>query len=173
MGKALANTNVDPVKRAVIQIAILTGLRINEAISLRWDCVDFEFRSVLLPTTKTGRRNHPLSTAAIDILSGLGKRGEYVFCTAAAKPLTYSMVRLAFLKAAKAAGLRDVRLHDLRRTFMTRAAESGISSHTLRDLLGHKTALMADRYVRRTNVPVANATEQVSGALAKILDASL
>ncbi|MDE0003902.1 MAG: tyrosine-type recombinase/integrase [Rhodospirillaceae bacterium] len=173
LGKALANTNVDPVKRAVIQIAILTGLRINEVISLRWDCVDFEFRSVLLPTTKTGRRNHPLSTAAIDILSGLGKRGEYVFCTAAAKPLTYSMVRLAFLKAAKAAGLRDVRLHDLRRTFMTRAAESGISSHTLRDLLGHKTALMADRYVRRTNVPVANATEQVSGALAKILDASL
>ena len=53
---------------------------------------------------------------------------------------------------------------------MTRAAESGISAHTLRDLLGHKTAMMADRYVRRANIPVVNATELVSGELAKILD---
>ncbi|MDE0003903.1 MAG: tyrosine-type recombinase/integrase [Rhodospirillaceae bacterium] len=172
LGKALAKANVDPIKRAVIQVAMLTGLRISEVISLRWDCVNFESRTVLLPTTKTGRRIHPLSTAALDILRELTNRGEHVFCIAPAQPVTYTTVRLAFLKAAKAAGLRDVRLHDLRRTFMTRAAESGVSAYTLRDLLGHKTALMADRYVRRTNLPVAQATEQVSGALAKALDAS-
>ena len=121
---------------------------------------------------QSGRRFHPLSEASLEILSGLGKRGKYVFCTGPTKPVTYAMVRLAFLKAAKAAVPRDVRLQDLRCTFMTRAAGSGISSHTLRDILGHKTATMADRYVRRTNVPVANATEQASGALAKILGAS-
>ena len=73
--KALAKMNVHPVKRAAIQIAMLTDLRISLAIYLRWDCVDFESRSVLLPTTKTGRRVHPLSTASLDILVGLGKRG--------------------------------------------------------------------------------------------------
>ena len=170
LGKALARADVHPVKRAAIQFAMLTGLRISEVISLRWDCVDFESRSVLLPTTKTGRRIHPLSTAALDILSKLGIHGDHVFCIGPSKPVTYTIVRLAFLKAAKAAGLKDVRLHDLRRTFMTRAAESGISSHTLRDLLGHKTAMMADRYVRRANIPVAKATEQVSGELARNLD---
>ena len=172
LGKALARVEIDPVKRYVIHIAMLTGLRISEVISLRWDCVNFESASVLLPTTKTGRRTHPLSTAALDALRDLPTRGDYVFCTNSSKPVSYTAVRLAFLKATKAAGLRDVRLHDLRRTFMTRAAESGISSYTLRDLLGHKTAMMADRYVRRTNIPVVNATEKVSGALAKVLEAS-
>ena len=169
-GKALARADIDPVMRTVIHMAMLTGLRISEVISLQWDCVDFDTGNVLLPTTKTGRRFHPLSTAALDVLKALGIECDYVFCTNPPKPVGYTSVRLAFLKVVKAAGLRDVRLHDLRRTFMTRAAESGISSHTLRDLLGHKTAMMADRYVRRANIPVVNATELVAGELARILD---
>ncbi len=59
-----------------------------------------------------------------------------------------------------------------RRTFMTRAAESGIGSHTLRDLLGHKTATMADRYIRRANIPVVDATEAISGTLAAMMNGS-
>ena len=171
LGKALARVDIGPVKRAVIQVAMLTGLRISEVISLRWDCIDFDTGNALLPTTKTGRRIHPLSKAALAVLKGLPKTGVYVFCTNPPEPVGYWSVRLAFLNAAKSAGLKDVRLHDLRRTFMTHAAETGVSSHTLRDLLGHKTAMMADRYVRRANIPVVNATELVSGELAKILDA--
>ena len=170
LGRALAKTDINPVKRAAIQFATLTGLRISEVLSLRWEHVDFDTGNVLLPTTKTGRRIHPLSTAALDVLKGLPIESVYVFCIRPPKPVGYTAVRLAFLKVVKAAGLSDVRLHDLRRTFMTRAAESGISSHTLRDLLGHKTAMMADRYVRRANIPVVNATEQVSGELARNLD---
>ena len=170
LGRALAKADINPVKRAAIQIAALTGLRISEVLSLRWEHVDFDTGNVLLPTTKTGRRIHPLSTAALDVLKGLPIVSVYVFCIRPPKPVGYTAVRLAFLKVVKAAGLSDVRLHDLRRTFMTRAAESGISSHTLRDLLGHKTAMMADRYVRRANIPVVNATEQVSGELARNLD---
>ena len=170
LGRALATADINPVKRAAIQIATLTGLRISEVLSLRWEYVDFDTGNVLLPTTKTGRRIHPLSTAALDVLKGLPIVSVYVFCVRPPKPVGYTAVRLAFLKVVKAAGLSDVRLHDLRRTFMTRAAESGISSHTLRDLLGHKTAMMADRYVRRANIPVVNATEQVSGELARNLD---
>ena len=171
-GRALAKAEINPVKRAVVQVATLTGLRISEVIALRWDCVDFDSGNVLLPTTKTGRRIHPSSKAALDVLNGQPMVSDYVFCIRPPKPIGYPAVRLAFLKVVKAAGLSNVRLHDLRRAFMTRAAESGISAHTLRDLLGHKTAVMADRYVRRRNAPVAQATEQVSGALAKALDAS-
>ena len=170
LGRALAKADINPVKRAAIQIAALTGLRISEVLSLKWEHVDFDTGNVLLPTTKTGRRIHPLSTAALDVLKELPIASFYVFCINPPKPVGYTAVRLAFLKVVKAAGLSDVRLHDLRRTFMTRAAESGISSHTLRDLLGHKTAMMADRYVRRANIPVVNATEQVSGELARNLD---
>ena len=41
LGKALAKANVDPIKRAVIQVAMLTGLRISEVISLRWEWGEF------------------------------------------------------------------------------------------------------------------------------------
>ena len=170
LGRALAESDIEPCAAAAIQFAMLTGLRISEVISMRWECVNFESGCVLLPTTKTGRRNHPLSTAALSVLAGLPINGEHAFCTASLAPVSYWAVRQAFLKVVEEAGLSDVRLHDLRRTFMTRAAESGINPHTLRDLLGHKTAAMADRYIRRANLPVVDATEAVSGAMAAMMD---
>ena len=170
LGKAMSESDISPPSRCAIQFAMLTGLRINEIISMRWEHVSFESGNVLLPTTKTGRRTHPLSTSALAVLASLPVKGEHVFSTEALLPINYWAVRQAFVKLVKEAGLTDVRLHDLRRTFMTRAAESGIASHTLRDLLGHKTAAMADRYIRRANVPVVDATEAVSRTLAAMMD---
>ena len=170
LGKALSQADIAPPTRAAIQFAMLTGLRISEIISMRWECVNFESGCVLLPTTKTGRRSHPLSTAALSVLADLPIKGDHVFCATALSPISYWAVRQAFKTVVAEAGLIDVRLHDLRRTFMTHAAESGIASHTLRDLLGHKTATMADRYIRRANLPVVDATEVVSGALAAIMN---
>ena len=170
LGKALADSDIEPESRAAIQFAMLTGLRISEILSIRWECVNIEAGNVLLPTTKTGRRTHPLSTAALTILAEMPVIGTHVFCTGALRPVSYWAVRKSFVQVVAEAGLSDVRLHDLRRTFMTRAAESGIASHTLRDLLGHKTASMADRYIRRANTPVVDATEVVSGAMAAMMD---
>ena len=170
LGKALTVAEIDASARAAIQFAMLTGLRISEITSIRWEYVNFEAGSVLLLTTKTGRRTHPLSTPALSVLAERPNRGDFVFCTTGLRPIGYWAVREAFLKVVRQAGLNDVRLHDLRRTYMTRAAESGIAAHTLRDLLGHKTALMADRYIRRVNTPVVDATETVSGALAAMME---
>lgn len=170
LGSALAQSDIDPPNRAAIQFAMLTGLRISEIISMRWEFVNFETSTVLLPTTKTGRRTHPLSSAALSVLASLPIKGDHVFCSNSLYPINYWAVRLSFCMVVKQAGLTDVRLHDLRRTFMTRAAESGIAAHTLRDLLGHKTATMADRYIRRANIPVVDATEIVSGAMAEMMN---
>ena len=71
---------------------------------------------------------------------------------------------------AAAAGIENVRLHDLRRTVMTRAAASGVGTHVLRDLLGHKTTEMADRYIRAVGNPVREAREQVGVEMATMMD---
>ena len=71
--------------------------------------------------------------------------------------------------AAAAAGLSDVRLHDLRRTVMTAAAAAGVGTHILRDLLGHKTTAMADRYVRSVGSPVAEARAHVAATMAAMM----
>ena len=56
-------------------------------------------------------------------------------------------------------------MHDLRRTVMTNAAAAGVGTHVLRDLLGHKTTAMADRYVRSVGSPVADAREAIGAAM--------
>ena len=63
------------------------------------------------------------------------------------------------------AALPDVRLHDLRRTVMTNAAAAGVGVHVLRDLLGHKTSTMADRYVSSVGSPVADARRAIGAAM--------
>jgi integrase len=70
------------------------------------------------------------------------------------------------MTVVKLPGLTNVRLHDLRRTVMTRAAAAGVGVHVLRDLLGHKTTAMADRYVRSVGSPVADAREAIGAGMA-------
>ena len=139
-----------PASVAAIRVAALTGLRIAEVCSMRWEHVDFEKGRVTLPKTKTGRRGHHRPDAALELMRSRPRlnRNDHVFAVDARGPLTYRTVRTHFAVAARLAGLTDVRLHDLRRTVMTNAAAAGVGPHVLRDLLGHKTTAMADRYVR-------------------------
>ena len=67
---------------------------------------------------------------------------------------------------ADAAGLSDVGLHDLRRTVMTSAARAGLGAHVLRDLLGHKTTAIADRYIRQVGAPVRETPGRIGATIA-------
>ena len=155
-----------PAAVAAIRFAAVTGLRIGEVLATRWEHVDFESGRLTLPETKTGRRTHHLPAAALDILTGVPRINAWVFTTGHPTPITYRTAHVRFRQAVKVAGLPDVRLHDLRRTVMTAAASAGVGTHVLRDLLGHRTTAMADRYVRAVGNPVRDAREQVGAAMA-------
>ena len=157
-----------PLQVAAIRMAALTGLRIGEVLGIRWQDVCFETNRLTLPETKTGRRVHDLPTAAMELLADVPnvEGHDWVFGPTPAKP-SYWYVRDCFAAILKDAGLEGVRLHDLRRTVMTHAAAAGVSTHVLRDLLGHKTTAMADRYIR--SVPTAAARESVGAAIAAMM----
>ena len=159
-----------PASVAAIRFAAFTGLRIGEVLAVRWKHVDFETGRLTLPDTKTGRRQHDLPTAALEVLAGIPRIGEFAFSnTAGRAPATYKRVRECFARVAAAAGLEDVRLHDLRRTVMTQAALAGVGAHVLRDLLGHADASVADAYIRRLGNPVREAREHVGSAMAAMM----
>ena len=164
-----ATESIHPGSIAAIRFAAVTGLRIGEILSVEWRHVDFESGRLLLPKTKTGRRNHDLPSAALAILTDLPRINAWPFTTGRDAPVTYRTARLHFARIAAAAGLEDVRLHDLRRTVMTTAAAAGVGTHVLRDLLGHKTTVMADRYIRHVGNPVRDAREQVGAAMAAMM----
>ena len=159
-----------PAAVAAIRFTAVTGLRIGEVLAIQWEHVTFETRRLLLPETKTGRRYHDLPTAALAILAELPRINVWAFTTGRDAPVMYRTVRAHFASLARKAGLDDVRLHDLRRTVMTTAAAAGVGTHVLRDLLGHKTTVMADRYIRAVGNPVRDAREQVGAAMAAMMN---
>ena len=170
---ALAGALVDleaesPAAVVAIRVAALTGLRIGEVLAMRWEHVAFETGRLTLPTTKTGRRQHDLPAPALALLADHPRLNDWCFTTGRGA-IVYKTVLGVFRNACERAGLADVRLHDLRRTVMTSAAAAGVGTHILRDLLGHKTTAMADRYVRAVGNPVRDAREQVGAAMAAMM----
>ena len=160
-----------PVSVAAIRFAALSGLRIGEILNIRYEDINFETGRLVLPDTKTGRRVHDLPEPALAILNSLPhSRCPWIFNHNRKKAITYRTVRKHFLLITKQAELVDIHIHDLRRGYMTAAAASGINSHTLRDLLGHKNTKTADRYIRNVGSPVREARAETTDKIAAMME---
>ena len=134
----------------VVQIAIETGMRRSEILSLHWRNVDLAARVVTLPDTKNGTsREVPLSTHALGILKPLIKDQGKVF------PVTDYSIRHGWDRLVKRAGIRDLRFHDLRREAVSRFFEKGLSIAEVSLISGHKDPRMLFRYTKLNAVDVA------------------
>ncbi len=155
-----------PAAVAAIRFAAVTGLRIGEVLAIRWADVDVEQARLTILDGKSGRRQHDLPIPALAVFGGILRiNDDWAFSTGCSH-VTYRHVRTVFAEAVRVAGLVDVRLHDLRRGVMTRAAAAGVGTHVLRDLLGHRTTAMADRYVSTLGTPVRDAREAIGAEIA-------
>ena len=74
-----------------------------------------------------------------------------------------------WLKILAEAGVADLRIHDLRHGLATQAARHGASALIIRDLLGHKTLAMANRYVARVQEEAQAAQRRAGAAIGAIL----
>ena len=155
---------------AAIRVAALTGLRISEVITMRWADVDLVSGRMHLPDTKTGSRSHRLPSAALAEVRACFRLNDHIFTYGRSAPVTYRTIRKHFAEFVAEAGLEDVRLHDLRRTLMTRAAAGGESAFVIRDLLGHRTMAMASRYVQEAGLAVEEARERAGSGIASVMD---
>lgn len=159
---------------ALIRLLAYTGARRDELRTLRWDYVDLERRVLLLPDSKTGRRSVFLPQAAIDLLKTLPRvRGNpCVFPGRASKhgkagPQPINNVQSPWERVRKAAGLGDMRLHDLRHAFATSVIEAGGGIEIVKELLGHSDIRTTQRYLNVDKGVVALAAlERVEAQLA-------
>ena len=159
-----------PVSVAAIRVAALTGLRISEVIAMQWDDIDLCSGRVHLPSTKTGPRVHDLPTAALALVVACPRINDWVFTYGRSAPVTYRTVRQHFSEVVAKAGLKNVRLHDLRRTLITVAAASGEGAFVIRGLLGHATMQIAARYVQEAGLAVREARERAGRTVAAMMD---
>ena len=73
-------------------------------------------------------------------------------------------------RVRKAAGLEDVRIHDLRHTFASEAVMAGESLPTVGKILGHTQAQTTARYAHLADDPLQSASDRVASSLKKALD---
>jgi integrase len=148
-----------PIIIHAIWLLALTGCRLNEILSLRWEFVDLAAGLLSLPDTKTGKHSHVLGAPALERLQHLPRTEDCTWVLPfgdGAKPLPDYILQKAWQRIRKAAGLETVRLHDLRHTVGTYAGQTGANAFLIRDMLRHKTLQMTDRYVNR-NGPIITA----------------
>ena len=154
-----------------IRFLMLTGWRSGEALALRWADLNFETGEAVLPSTKIGRDNRPVGAFALELLAGLPQvnGNPFVFAGARGAAIGYRKLRLVFAAACVAAGIPDCRLHDIRRSVATTAAASGLSVLLLRDLLGHKSVAMANRYARRAGSALQETVDASAARMAAMM----
>ncbi|MEQ1857492.1 MAG: site-specific integrase [Longimicrobiales bacterium] len=158
---------------AAIRFLLLTGFREKEALGLRWDTVNLERKVAVLPDTKTGKSVRRLGAAAVLLLDSLPrvKRSPYVFPgSKPGKPLVE--INRVWYAVRHAAGLDDVRLHDLRHSFASAVASAGGSLLMIRNLLGHKDTTTTAKYAHLLEDPVQATADATAGELADLLGSS-
>jgi integrase len=139
-----------------------TGARLSEILKLRWEWVDWQHRLLLLPTSKTGKKSIVLSEPALAILRRVPRveGNPYVIC--GEKPRAHLVnLQKTWRRIRKAAGLHDVRIHDLRHSFASFAAAGGASLPMIGALLGHTQSQTTMRYAHLANDPLAEVAEAV------------
>ena len=127
----------------IIQIALETGMRRGEILSIEWRNVDFERKQVLLPLTKNGyARIVPLNDFVISIIQEIPKSSEEIF------PITDNAFRQAWQRLRSRANLDDLKFHDLRHEAISIMFENGMSIPQVKATTGHRTVSQLFRYVQ-------------------------
>lgn len=172
---------VEPQDATLILVMAFAGLRLGEVLDLRWRAVDFDRSSlhvessfvrdqVDVPKSGVGR-TVPMApevaralaehsqrsqlTAEADLVF-VGKRGDHVDA---------NRFRARYYAALQAAELKRVRLHDLRHTFGTVCAASGIPQTTIKEWMGH--ADLATTEIYTAYMPKASDAERISAAFSE------
>lgn len=131
--------------KPIVTVAVHTGMRKGELLSLNWDQVNFEQGIIsLLDTKNHERRDNPMNETVKATLMGMERKGSYVFSTEDGG--SFGDVRRSFETALRRSGIQDFRFHDLRHTFASNLVMEGVDIMTVKELMGHKDLTMTLRY---------------------------
>lgn len=163
---------IDPFAIAAIRLLMLTGARLREVLNLEWTNVDFERGLLRLPDSKTGKKTIVLGGAALLLLEGLPRPGRYVIASTSAgteEERPRSDLNRPWRAVREAAGLPELRLHDLRHSAAAVGAGAGLSLHQIGGLLGHTQARTTARYAHLASDPQRRAADLIGKEVAAAL----
>jgi integrase len=128
--------------KSIVMVAANTGMRRGEIAALKWNDIDLHADNIYIRKSKSGHsRIVPMNRAVKEVFTSLYVRkmpsSEYVF---------EGRHREGFEAAVERAEILNFKFHDLRHHFASHASMAGMDMNTLRELLGHRTLAMTQRY---------------------------
>lgn len=168
LGTVLSEVEQDgtesPFIVAAFRLLILTGCRLGEIQTLKWEYITPT--GMELPDTKTGARRIPLPPVAREVLHNLPRLGDNSYVIAGKLPGKYATdLQHPWRRIREKAKLPDVRIHDLRHTYASNAVSSGMPIQMVGRLLGHSQIQTTMRYAHLADDPVQKAAEQNASQL--------
>lgn len=151
----------------LVLLAITTGARRTELLTLTWDAIDFKTKTAHLPKTKNGdQRILTLTGDALSELMKFRQIGGYVFPHKHHQNYYFRNFDCHWQDALSLAGITDFRFHDLRHTCASLLAMNGASLLEIAQVLGHKSITMTQRYSHLCTEHKATLTDRVFGGIA-------
>ncbi|MGN8080802.1 site-specific integrase [Variovorax sp. 22077] len=146
-----------PRMEAFVTLQVAAAPRRSETLGLFWDQIDRYGRQAKMPTSKIGRpRKLALRTEAVVLLKQLPRTSDLVF------DILLRTLLEVWRRICKAAGIEDLRIHDLRHEGIRCAAESGLFP-TILDLQafsGHRDLRSLSRYTHMCTTALAIRADQ-------------
>src|SRR5437762_4302201 len=171
LGDTLAAFEGSPYAVAAVKLLVFTGARKGEVLGLRWDWIDFERGEARLPDSKTGAKTLHLPPPALAVLADLPRLDGNPHVIVGHKlGAALTDLQTPWQAIRKAAGLDDVRLHDLRHAFASVAVSSGMGLPIIGKILGHTQAATTARYAHLASDPVKAAAAAVASKIAAALN---
>jgi len=156
--------------------ALRTGMRLGELAALRWADVDFELGRINVRRSfshgvetlpKNGRsRVVPMTTQLHAVLAEqklATSARERVFLSEEGALLDSNKVKTHFWISTREAGLRRIRIHDLRHSFASQLAMAGVSIYSIQGLLGHQDVKTTMRYAHLSPEAQAGVVQVLDG----------
>ncbi|MFA3919687.1 tyrosine-type recombinase/integrase [Ruegeria hyattellae] len=173
LGQVLAeverNGTETPFVVAAFRLLILTGCRLGEIQTLKWEYITPH--GMELPDSKTGARRIPLPQAARDVLAALPRTPGNPYVIEGKLERKYATdLQHPWRRIRDQARLSDVRIHDLRHTYASNAVSSGMPIQMVGRLLGHTQLQTTMRYAHLADDPVRQAAEKNAEMLGNALN---
>jgi len=164
--KTAIDQSDNPQLKFIVALLLLTGARKREILDATWKEVSFERRTLRVPKSKSGQhRLIHLSDAVLAILEQVPKFDNCAFVVPNLKTMApFASIYVSWNTARKRAGLRDVRLHDLRHSFASNLVNAGESLYVVSKALGHSQMRTTTRYAHLSTETLLAAVDKVANA---------
>lgn len=149
---------------AALTFLLLTGMRKEEALQAKWEALDLERGTLFLPQTKSGKSRHVvLNPDALALVKAQPKRDGNPYLFPGKVPgQALNNPHKCFRRILNAAGIENLRIHDLRHSFASLAVNAGATLYQVQHLLGHASSQTTQRYAHLADQALREASEAVA-----------